>query len=107
MKKKIIMGLFVLATVIGMGFAEAELKRNDNKSGDYYNGYLKATSDYSNDNAYNPSWCNDNSTRSIKNGRTDKKESDKNSYDCIKGYQDSWKENSEAASKTKTENTNN
>lgn len=95
MKKKIIMGLFVLATVIGMGFAEAKLKRNDDKSVDYYNGYLKATSDYSNDNAYNPSWCNGNPNRKKEN------------YDCIKGYQDSWKDNSEAASKTKTENTNN
>lgn len=102
MKKKIIMGLFVLATVIGMGFAEAKLKRNDDKSFDYYNGYLKATSDYSNDNAYNPSWCNNNSTK-----KTSKQDSAKDVYDCIKGYQDSWKENSGAASKTKTENTNN
>ena len=100
MKKKIIMGLFVLATVIGMGFAEAKLKRNDNKSGDYYNGYLKATSDYSNDNDYKPSWCNNNSV----NGKS-LKEKQKNNYDCIKGYQDSWIDNSNAAPKIQTENT--
>lgn len=100
MKKKIIMGLFVLTAVIGMGFAETQKKRNDDRSNDYYNGYIQATSDYSNDNAYNPAWCNDNSSRA-----TTKKESNKNRYDCIQGYQDSWKANSEAAPKTQTENT--
>lgn len=97
MKKKIVMGLFVLATVIGMGFAET--KSTETKSSAYYNGYLKATSDYSNDNAYNPSWCNSD----YNENRT--KKSDKDKYDCIKGYQESWKDNSKAASKTKTENT--
>lgn len=41
MKKKIIMGLFVLAAVIGMGFAE------ETRSTSYYYGYNQATRDYS------------------------------------------------------------
>ena len=102
MKKKIIMGLFVLTAVIGMGFAGAKLKRNDDKSGDYYKGYNQATLDYSKDNDYRPSWCDINAS----NGKS-VKEKQKNKYDCIKGYQDSWKDNREAETKTKTENTDN
>lgn len=95
MKKKIIMGLFVLTAVIGMGFAE------ETKSTSYYYGYNQATSDYSKDNAYNPSWCNNNYDD------YGQKKSAKDKYDCIKGYQESWEDNSKAASKTKTENTDN
>lgn len=95
MKKKIVMGLFVLATVIGMGFAET--KSTETKSSAYYNGYNKSTSDYSEGNAYSPSYCNDYYNRG----------DGKKRYDCTKGYQDSWTDNSNAASKTKTENTNN
>lgn len=95
MKKKIIMGLFVLAAVIGMGFAE------ETKSNEYYNGYNTATYDYSKDNDYNPSWCNTTYTDGTK------KEISKKKYDCTQGYQDSWKAHSEAAPKPKTENTNN
>lgn len=94
MKKKIFMGLFVLATVIGMGFAE-ETKSTSS----YYYGYNQATSDYSKDNDYNPSWCNNNYDDY---GR---KKSAKDKYDCIKGYQESWKDNSNAAPKIQTENT--
>ena len=97
MKKKIIMGLFVLTAVIGMGFAET--KSTETKSSAYYKGYKQATLDYSKDNDYSPSWCNNNL-----NGKS-VEEKQKNQYDCIKGYQDSWKDNKEAASKTKTENT--
>lgn len=96
MKKKIIMGLFVLTAVIGMGFAET--KSTETKSSAYYKGYKQATLDYSKDNDYSPSWCNN------LNGKT-VEEKQKNQYDCIKGYQDSWKDNREAESKTKTENT--
>lgn len=97
MKKKIIMGLFVLTAVIGMGFAET--KSTETKSSAYYRGYNKSTSDYSEGNAYNPSHCNDYYNKNVDGEKR---------YDCTKGYQDSWKENSEAAaSKTKTENTNN
>lgn len=94
MKKKIIMGLFVLAAVIGMGFAE------ETRSTSYYYGYNQATRDYSNDNDYKPSWCDINSG----NGKS-VKEKQKNKYDCIKGYQDSWIDNSNAAPKIQTENT--
>lgn len=86
MKKKIIMGLFVLATVIGMGFAE------ETKSDAYYRGYTQAAGDYSKDNDYNPSWCNHYN-----------KNEDK--YDCTLGYQDSWEKNNKVAPKTQTENT--
>lgn len=96
MKKKIVMGLFVLATVIGMGFAET--KSTETKSSAYYKGYKQATLDYSKDNDYSPSWCNNLNGKSVE-------EKQKNQYDCIKGYQDSWKDNREAESKTKTENT--
>lgn len=92
MKKKIVMGLFVLTAVIGMGFAE------ETKSTSYYYGYKQATLDYSKDNDYRPSWCDNLNGKSVK-------ENQKNQYDCIKGYQDSWKDNREAESKTKTENT--
>lgn len=95
MKKKIIMGLFVLTAVIGMGFAETKTKSNN-----YYRGYIQATSDYSNDNAYNPSWCINNSSRATTGEQTNK-----NRYDCIQGYEDSWTGNSNAAPKTQTENT--
>lgn len=94
MKKKIVMGLFVLAAVIGMGFAE------ETKSNAYYDGYNRATGDYSKDNDYNPSWCNNNYIKGSP------KESNKSKYDCTQGYIDSWKANSEAAPKTQTENTN-
>lgn len=94
MKKKIIMGLFVLTAVIGMGFAET--KSTETKSSAYYKGYNQSTRDYSEGNAYNPSYCNNQYTKT---------EDGKKRYDCTKGYQDSWKDNKEAASKTKTENT--
>lgn len=93
MKKKIVMGLFVLATVIGMGFAE------ETKSSDYYKGYNQATLDYSKDNDYRPSWCDINAS----NGKS-VKEKQKNKYDCIQGYQDSWERNNKVAPKTQTEN---
>ena len=89
MKKKIIMGLFVLTAVIGMGFAE------ETKNRAYYKGYNKSTDDYSKGNEYNPSYCNDFY-----------REGDgQNRYDCIQGYQDSWERNNKVAPKTQTENT--
>ncbi|WP_295800064.1 hypothetical protein [uncultured Treponema sp.] len=87
MKKKIVMGLFVLAAVVGMGFAET-------KSSAYYKGYNKSTSDYSEGNAYNPSYCND---------YYNKKGDGEKRYDCTKGYQDSWKDNSNVAPKSQIE----
>ena len=77
-----------------MGFAE------ETRSTSYYYGYNQATRDYSNDNDYKPSWCDINSG----NGKS-VKEKQKNKYDCTKGYQDSWKDNSNVAPKSQIENT--
>ena len=96
--KKIILGTLVLLTIgMGFGFAQTQ-KKNDTetKSEYYYNGYNQATYDYSQKKQkYNPNSC-------FSSSRNDKQE-----YDCIRGYQDSWERNSEVAPKTPKDNSNN
>ena len=90
--KKIILGTLVLLT-IGMGFGFAQTQK---KTDDYYRGYNEATRDYSNENKkYNPYYC-DSTYRN-----------EKQEYDCIRGYQDSWERNSEVAPRTPKNNSNN
>lgn len=95
--KKIILGTLVLLT-IGMGFSFAQTQKKndtDTKSSYYYKGYNQAAKDYSNENQkYNPNSCY-NASR------------DKESFDCIQGYQDSWERNSEVAPRTPKDNSNN
>ena len=96
--KKIIVGTLVLLT-IGMNIDYAQTqKKNDTetKSKDYYEGYKQAANDYSKKNQkYNPYYC-DSTYRN-----------EKQEYDCIRGYQDSWERNSEVAPKTPKDNSNN
>lgn len=87
--KKIILGTLVLVT-IGMGFGFAETK----KSKQYYDGYNQASKDYSKGNGYNPDYCDKQSY------------TEKSTYNCTQGYQDSWKRNSEVAPRTPKENSN-
>lgn len=93
--KKIILGTLVLVTIgMGFGFAQKQKKNDtDTKSSYYYEGYEKATRDYEGQK-YNPSSCDSNTMG-------------KNTYDCIRGYQDSWERNSEVAPRTPKENSNN
>lgn len=96
--KKIILGTLVMLTIgMGFGFAQTQEKNDtDTKSSYYYKGYNKAAKDYSNKNQkYNPDYCN----KSLRE--------EKNEYDCIRGYQDSWAKNSEVAPRTPKENSNN
>ena len=96
--KKIILGTLVLLTIgMGFGFAQTQ-KKNDTetKSKDYYEGYKQAANDYSKKNQkYNPYYC-DSTYRN-----------EKQEYDCIRGYQDSWERNSEVAPRTPKESSNN
>ena len=100
--KKIILGTLVLLTIgMGFGFAQTQKKndtetKTETKSEDYYKGYNQAAKDYSNKNQkYNPDYCN----KSLRE--------EKNEYDCIRGYQDSWAKNSEVAPRTPKDNSNN
>lgn len=94
--KKIILGTLVLLTIgMGFGFAQTQKKNDtDTKSSYYYNGYRQAAKDYE-DKKYNPSSC--------KEGQSEK------TYDCIRGYQDSWERSSEVAPRTPSpkDNSNN
>lgn len=96
--KKIILGTLVMLTIgMGFGFAETQ-KKNDTetKSKAYYKGYNNAAKDYG-DKKYNPNSCDD----------IDASWRDKQKYECIRGYQDSWERNSEVAPRTPKENSNN
>lgn len=93
--KKIILGTLVLLAIgMGFGFAQTQ-KKNDTetKSNSYYKGYEYAAKDYEN-KKYNPSSC-------------DTQNAGKNTYDCIRGYQDSWERSSEVAPRTPKDNSNN
>ena len=86
--KKIILGTLVLLT-IGMGFGFAETQK---ETDDYYRGYTAAARDYSNKNQkYNPNSCYNANKK-------------KETFDCIRGYQDSWERSSEVAPRTPKEN---
>ncbi len=96
--KKIILGTLVMLTIgMGFGFAQTQ-KKNDTetKSKAYYKGYNNAAKDYG-DKKYNPNSCDD----------IDASWRDKQKYDCIRGYQDSWERSSEVAPRTPKENSNN
>lgn len=101
--KKIILGTLVMLTIgMGFGFAQTQKKndtetKTETKSSSYYKGYTQAANDYSKKNQeYNPNYCN--KTYTYSNEAT---------YDCIQGYQDSWKRNSEVAPRTPKDNSNN
>lgn len=95
--KKIILGTLVMLTIgMGFGFAQTQ-KKNDTetKSKAYYKGYNNAAKDYG-DKKYNPNSCDD----------IDASWRDKQKYECIRGYQDSWERNSEVAPRTPSPNEN-
>lgn len=94
--KKIILGTLVMLTIgMGFGFAQTQEKNDTDtkKSSYYYKGYGQAATDYKKDN-YNPGYCNSYGTQ-------------EDSYNCIRGYQDSWERSSEVAPRTPKENSNN
>ena len=107
--KKIILGTLVMLTIgMGFGFAQTQKKndtetkaqtqkKNDTetKSKAYYKGYNNAAKDYG-DKKYNPNSCDD----------IDASWRDKQKYECIRGYQDSWERNSEVAPRTPSPNEN-
>lgn len=112
--KKIILGTLVLLTIgMGFGFAQTQKKndtetKTETKSSSYYKGYNQATDDYTNGGNYDPSSCNrrDEYNDPFKRPAVEKRNNQKK-YECIQGYQDSWKRNSEVAPKTPKDNSNN